>query len=239
MKTLLERSQELRKEIDRYSNRESDAQIVQNLSGIAETVASHAAQAQGLATSVRVIAAEGLLEGQWISAPAVASLQKRIEAVRKRLSETRGDPRKGNLWANCDADAKALAKTVSSNAESAWRRFLDKQSTDTTSFSTFRRVPACASVLKKVDEANASLKARTLSLPTTRKEITEATATGEHAKELIGKLKLGGVPQEVQTLLKNAATGGVPLTDLTDEVLKWLRDHKEFLDGLRINSSSQ
>jgi hypothetical protein len=116
---------------------------------------------------------------------------------------------------------------------------LDKQSTDTTSFSTFRRVPACGSVLKKVDEANATLKARTLSLPTTRKEITEATGTGEHAKELIGKLKLGGVPQEVQTLLKNAATGGVPLTDLTDDVLTWLREHKEFLDGLRINSSSQ
>ena len=239
MKTLLERSQELRKEIDRYSNRERDAQIVQNLSGIADAVATYSAQAQALASSVRVIAAEGLLEAHWIPTPAVTSLQKRIEAMRKRLGETRGDPRKGNLWANCDADAKALTKTAGSNADSAWRRFLDKQSTDTTSFSTFRRVPACGSVLKKVDEANATLKARALSLPTTRKEITDATATGEHAKELIGKLKLGGVPQEVQVLLKNAATGGVPLTDLTDDVLEWLRKNKEFLDGLRINSSSQ
>jgi hypothetical protein len=239
MNTLVERSQELRKEIDRYANQEGDAQIAQNLSGIADAVSNHATQAQALATSVRVIAAERLLEGQWISAQAVASLQKRIEAVRKRLSETRGDPRKGNLWANCDADAKALAKTVGSQAESAWRRFLDKQSTDTTNFSTFRRVPACGSVLKRVDEANATLKARTLSLPTTRKEITEANATGEHAKELIGKLKLDGVPREIQTLLKNAATGGVPLTELTDDMLKWLRENQDFLDGVRINSSSR
>jgi hypothetical protein len=171
MKTLLERSQELRKEIDRHANQEGDAQIVQNLSGIADAVGNHAKQAQALATSVRVIAAEGLLEGQWISAPTVASLQKRIEAVRKRLSETRGDPRKGNLWANCDAEARALAKTIGGNVESAWRRFLENQSTDTTSFSTFRRVPACGSVLKKVDEANAGLKVRALALPTTRREI--------------------------------------------------------------------
>jgi hypothetical protein len=52
-------------------------------------------------------------------------------------------------------------------------------------------------------------------------------------------MKLSGVPQGVQTLLKNAATGGIPLADLTDDVLKWLRENKEFIDGLRINSSSQ
>lgn len=239
MKTLLERSADLRKDIDRYANRESDAQIVESLSGIADAVSTHAKQAQTLAISIRAIAAEGLLKDSRIDVPDVASLQKRIEAVRKRLGETRSDLRKGNVWANCDADAKALVKTVGGDVESAWQRFLNQQSTDTTSFSTFRRVPACGSVLKKVDEANAVLQRRAFALPTTRKEIAEVRSIGEDAKEAIGKMKLGGVPPAVQSLLKSAATGGIPLADLTDDVLKWLREHKEFLDGLRINSSSQ
>src|SRR5690606_23418355 len=121
--------------------------------------------------NLKAMRREELLEGSLITRPAVEALQKRIAAVRKRLSERRGDLRQGNTWASCDNDASSLAKTLSVSLESAWRRFIETQVTDTSSLTTFRQVPSCKGPLKKVDELNTSLRSRSFPLPTTRKEI--------------------------------------------------------------------
>lgn len=239
MSTLLARSVALKVEIDLIANLERDAQIVHDLEAIAEAVKGYATQADALATNVGVLSADELLPATWIAAQEVSSLQKRVDALRKRVQTSRGDARKGNIWANCDAEAKGLAKNVTGSVESAWRRYLETLLTDTNSFSTFRNVAACRVGLRKVDDLNNTIRSRMLTLPTTRKEIAELTALGKEAKEVIGKLKLEGVPKEVQTLLKNAATGGTPLADLTDHVLEWLRKNPEYLDSLRISASPQ
>ncbi len=234
MKTLLEQSKELCVDIDRIANHENDAQLAQSLNVVADAVVNHATRACALAVNLKVMRSDELLEGPLITRPAVESLQKKIDTLKKRLNERRGDLRQGNTWANCDNEANGLAKALSGNLESAWRRFINTQVTDTASLSTFRQVPACKGPLKKVDEINGLLKSKSFALPTTKKEIAEATVLGREAKEEIGKMKLSGVPKAVETLLKNAATSGTPLGDLSDEVLAWLRDNKEFMAGLRI-----
>ncbi|MDI1320028.1 MAG: hypothetical protein PSW75_07530, partial [bacterium] len=144
-----------------------------------------------------------------------------------------------NTWAGCDAEAKGLAQGLSGKLESAWKRFVAGLMADTASFGTFRQVASCAGTLRKVDELNAELKSRALALPQTRKEIAEAVAIGAQAKALIDGLNLGGVPAEVQELLKDAANGRAKLSDLSDKTLKWLKENKQFIAGLRITASSQ
>ncbi len=235
MKTLLEQSQELCVDIDRIANYESDAQLARSLNAVADSVAGHASHARALAVNLKAMRSEGLLDGPLITRPAVESLQKKIDMLKKRLNERRGDLRQGNAWAKCDNEAKGLAKALSDNLESAWRRFINTQVTDTASLSTFRQVPACKRPLKKIDELNGLLKS--FALPTTRKEIEEARDLGREAKEQISKMQLNGVPKAVEMLLKNAATSGIPLSELSDEVLAWLRDNREFMAGLRITAS--
>jgi hypothetical protein len=237
MSTLLERSAELKVGIDRIANQERDAQIAQNLAVIADVLKGFTLQAHSLAVNVRVLAADELLAGAWITAPEVTSLQRRTDALRKRVQENRSEARKGNIWANCETDAKSLARNVTNSVESAWSRYLETLHTDTSSFASFRNVPACHVVLRKVDEINNTIRGRMQALPTTRKEVTDLAALGKEAKELIRKLKLDGVPKGVETLLKNAALGGAPLSALTDDVLAWLRENPEYLQSLRITAS--
>ncbi len=239
VKTLLQQSQELCSDIDRIANHEKDAQLAQSLNAVVEAVTNHANRAGALAVNFKAMRSGQLTEGPLITRAAVESLRKRIDAVKKRLSERRDNIRQGNTWANFDNEASGLAKNLSANLDAAWRRFIDTQVTDTASLSTFRQVPACKGTLKKVDEVNASLKSKLVSLPTKRGEITEAVAMGREAKDQIGKMKLDGVPKAVELLLKSAATTGIPLSDLSNEVLDWLRDHKEFMAGLRVTASQQ
>ena len=237
MSTLLDRSAELKVGIDRIANRERDAQIAQNLMVIADALKGFTIQAHSLAVNVQVLSADELLAGAWITAPEVTSLQRRTDALRKRVQENRSEARKGNIWANCETDAKSLARNVTNSVESAWRRYLETLHMDTSSFASFRNVPACRVVLRKVDEINNTIRGQMQALPTTRKEVTDLAALGKEAKELIRKLKLDGVPKGVETLLKNAALGGAPLSALTDDVLAWLRENPEYLESLRITAS--
>jgi len=239
MKSLLEQSQELADKVDRITNRERDVQVANSLSVVADSVANHLARSQLLATHLSVMLNAGVADSGHRPSPVlVGSLLKKIEAVRKRLKENRANLRQGNTWANCDNEAVGLTKTLEVDLASCWQRFVSEHVTDTSSFTTFRHVPACAGGLKKVDALNGELQVVIPVLPTSAKEIAAVVAIAAKARELIGKLRLGGVPPAVEAFLKNSATGGTPLSELSDEVLEWLRKHDEFLAALRVTAAS-
>jgi hypothetical protein len=55
-------------------------------------------------------------------------------------------------------------------------------------------------------------------------------------QELIGGLGLEGEPPVMQEFLKRCANDGVPLNELSDEILDWLKS-KRFATSLRIVTS--
>lgn len=239
MKTLVEQCQQLSADMDRIANREGDSEIVKSLTAVTEAIEEHVTWAQALTVNVRAMSGNSALSDPgWVAVGSAADLQKRIDAVKRRLAENRGDLRKGNTWANCDTEAKGLTQSLARKLEGAWKKFIGGLTVDTASFSTFRHVPACKVALRKVDELNGKIRSREATLPITRKEVSEAVTLSAEARALIDSLNLGDVPKEVQALLKDAASGRARLADLSDKALEWLRDHKQFIAGLRITASS-
>lgn len=239
MRSLQERSKELSDSLGRIANRERDTQIVQNLRGIADYLNELITKTQKLAESISVLHSEHLLDGAYVSESSVSSLKDRIESLRRRIIETPEDVRSGNVWARFEREATALHDDTRRSIETTWRNHLNSQLTEITSLSVFGQVPACRSVLRKVEANNQWIRARMADLPTASKDVRETIELGKEAKKLVGKLNLQGVPEGVLKLLKNAATTGTPLEDLADDVLGWLREHPDFLRSLRITASSR
>jgi hypothetical protein len=239
MKSLTDQSDDLLNKIERITNRESDAEIARSLAVVAEAVSARLQESLVLKNHLSTMKAAGLKEvGASPTKERITSFIKKIESVRKRHKENRANLRQGNTWANCDNDATSLNKELKSELAASWRKYIKENLTDTSNLSTFRQMPNCVAVFRQVDAVNREVEGFGTTLPTSVAQIEALAVKARSARQAVSALKLEGIPQDIQLFLKKASTEGVPMAELTDEIIRWLRDNRKFMVALKINASS-
>jgi hypothetical protein len=163
----------------------------------------------------------------------VDSLAKKICTLQGRLKSERSKLLASNTWGLCDAEATALAVDLREKLLDLWRRFVGGQIRNTDTFQPFRSLHGCASVLTELDRLTRALREHQSQLPDSASIVAAVKDKGEQMDSEIAKLKVDGIPPAVLTFLKAAAQGGISATELTDEILAYLRDRK-FVGSLRI-----
>jgi hypothetical protein len=179
---------------------------------------------------------QGLVKnGDLPNADQVASFQKKIGALQKRLVESRSKLKVGNDWAGCDTEARAMAKQLEDCLKASWSQFVTEHIRNTDGLQPFRQMEGCAPILAELDLLTRRLTDFQRALPKTDADLSAVRKASDQMDALIAKIDLGGVPPAVQEFVKKATQGGISLAELTDEILDYLRA-RNFVNSFRVTS---
>jgi hypothetical protein len=231
--TLLSRSKELSDKMKRIDNRAADEVVVRNMEEIQEPLIGHVETVVRLHTSLLVMRKANLVKASPILSASVRTLQNRISTLRQRLSNSRSKLMEGSAWAECNTHAKARARELEQELQQQWRSFITENTPGIETFRPFAKLTSCKSKFDELERLDREAKETQARLPSSEAEIGAVCTRGAKMNQLIDGLGLEGEPPEMQNFLKRCAQSGVPLDELTDEVLMWLKN-KRFAASLRI-----
>jgi hypothetical protein len=231
--TLLSRSKELSDKMKRIANRAADDVLVRKIEEIHEPLTRHVATVVGLHSSLLVMRKAELLKASPVSGSTVQTLQQSISNLRKRLRENRSRLVEGNIWANCDKQQKAHAEELERLLQQQWKSFVTEHTPGIETFRPFAKLTSCKSKFDRLEELERESRVVQAHLPSSEAVVEAVRQRGAQMNQLIDSLGLDGEPAKMQDFLKQCAQSGVPLDELTDDVLKWLKT-KGFAASLRI-----
>ncbi len=236
--SLLQRCRELLIKIKAVASLEKDKGLLEQFEEVQQALQLHRERSSHLLGVVRVMQGQGLVKNSDLpTAVQVAGFQKKIGALQKRLVETRTKLKVGNDWAGFDKETSALIKQLEDRLKSIWSEFVTDHIRNTDGFRPFRQIEGCAAILADLDVLSRQLTDFLSGLPKTDADLTAVKKASDQIDALIAKINLGEVPPAVQEFLKKATQGGISLTELTDEILKYLRA-RNFVSSLRVTSGS-
>lgn len=230
-----QKSHELRARIERVAFRDRDEELERNLKTVQDKLRKHIQAAVSLMQALRVMRAANLVGAQDLVPVTgkVESLVKKIGTLQTRLKNERSKLRTDNTWGLCDTEAGALAKSLDEKLRDLWRQFVAREIRNTDTFQPFRSLQGCAPILTELDKLTRTLREHQTQLPDSAAAVAAVTEKGAQMDVEIAKLKVDGIPASVLAFLKQAATGGIVATELTDEILACLRE-RQFVGSLRI-----
>jgi hypothetical protein len=235
-KTLVSRSLELSNSIRHIANRATDEELVRQMERIQELLKRHVATIVDLHKSFSVMQEANVAKATPVAASAVKPLQDRISKLRKVLISNRSQIANGNVWAECNTHSEARAKELGHQLQTQWNDFVIEHTPGIETFRPFAKLPSCKNTFEALLKLDLEAKSDQTRLPSDDTEIQVVRTRGKRMQELIGGLGLEGEPPVMQEFLKRCANDGVPLNELSDEILDWLKS-KRFATSLRIVTS--
>lgn len=232
-KTLLSRSKKLSDKIKSIANRDAAEELVNQMERIEVPLKQHVATIVTLRGSLSLMQKAQLLQGTPVPGSKVKPLQERISKLRRRLHENRSQIANGNVWAECNTQAEARATELRQQLQQQWKDFIAQHTPGIETFRPFAKLPSCKTTFDELLELDLQAKNDQTRLPSTDTEIDAVRTRGKRMQKLIGELGLEGEPPEMQDFLKRCAQIGVPLDELNNDVLAWLKS-KGFAASLRI-----
>jgi hypothetical protein len=163
------------------------------------------------------------------------SLDDRITKVLAKLQASPENINDGKVWPQCERLAHEAAKDLRDTLKCAWSGFVRRKTLNRVSvFLAFRGLAQCREAITELENLENKASSRVNMLPRTAEDITFIIEVDERMTDLIGGLGIGDEPAEMIEFLKRCASvSGVPLSELTDNRLAWLRS-KGFEESLRI-----
>lgn len=235
---LIQRCRDLRTKIEHVASLEKDAELLNQLGQIKDALQRHREQSSALIGVLTILHHEGLVKREDVPTDSrIAAFRKLIDALQKKLSESRTKLKTGNDWAKCDKEAGALVKELDARLKVIWSQFVGDHNRNTDGFQAFRHIEGCSSILQKLDALNKRLTVLKAELPKTEADAISVRTASAEMDALIAEIDLGDVPEAVQEFLRKAAQGGVSLSELTDEIFAYLRLRK-FVNSLRVASGT-
>jgi hypothetical protein len=235
-KSLLLRSKELSDNINRIVDRAENEELVRQMEKIQEPLERHVAAIVDLHKSLSMMQKAKLVKLNPVNASTVKPLQDRISKLRKVLNGNRSQIASGNVWAECNTHSEARAKELGQQLQTQWNDFVIAHTPGIETFRPFAQLPSCKTTFEALLKLDLEAKNDQTRLPSDDTEVQVVRTRGKTMQELIGRLGLEGEPPVMQEFLKRCANDGVPLDELSDEILEWLKS-KRFATSLRIVTS--
>lgn len=162
-------------------------------------------------------------------------LDSRVAKVLEKLKDSPGKINDGQVWPRFEEIAHKVAKELRSTLKSQWNGFVTDRTLNRVSvFSVFKALAQCREAINKLEELERAAKSRLDSLPQVSEDVAFIIGIDEEMTDLINGLGIVDEPSEMIEFLKRCASGsGVPLSELSDERLTWLRS-KGFEESLRV-----
>jgi len=163
------------------------------------------------------------------------NLDGRITRVLGKLEASPEKINDGKVWPECERLAHEVAKDLRTILKSEWKGFITHRTLNRVSVLPVpRELAQYREAIKQLDGLEAKARLLLDVLPQTPEDITVIILIDEKMTDLINGLGNIGEPKEMIEFLKRCASGdGVPLSELSDERLAWLRA-KGYEDSLRI-----
>ncbi|MFO1437577.1 MAG: hypothetical protein U1F81_04590 [Verrucomicrobiaceae bacterium] len=183
-----------------------------------------------------------MMAGGLCAGVSLVGLAKKLDDLDDRIAKVLGkletSPEKindGRDWPQCERLAHEVAKDLSDTLKGAWNGFITRKTLNRVSvFSAFRGLAQFREAINQLESLETKARSRISVLPQTVEEISIIIEIDEKMTRLIQGLQIESEPEEMIDFLKRCASvSGVPLSELTDERLAWLRS-KGFEESLRI-----
>lgn len=232
--TFATRCIELRTRIGSIQYRDAEAHLVSTMENILAELAIHLDRAAQLEKTKQVFSTVDSLPKPEIDAAAVKSLKKTIGTLTGKLDNNRSQIGGGNTWADCVVKAKGLADALERDLRKIWLNYIADEQPGYAVFNAFRGLPKCRPILSELDRLTGIVNELKKTLPQDSSLIFKVREIAALMREKITSLGLGDTPPEVAEFLKKcAADGGAPLSELTPEIFKWIRE-QGFAGDLRV-----
>lgn len=232
--TFAARCTELRTHIGRIQSSDADKHLVQTMEKIREELSEHLSRIEGLKKTMQFFSTVEGVPKPVVDADAVKALKKTISTLTGKLDKNRSQIGNNNNWADCGVKAKGLADALERDLRKTWSDYIATEQPGYAVFNAYRGLPKCRPILSELDRLSGILTELKRNLPHDPSPILKVSDTAALMREKISSLGLGDTPPEVAEFLKKcAADGGVPLSDLTPEIFKWIRD-QGFAEDLRV-----
>jgi hypothetical protein len=237
MTTLEERCGELMVNLGRLDSVTRDQGLQNQIRALDQKATALVQDSAELKIQLSTMMAGGLCAGvSWGGlAKKLDDLDDRIAKVLGKLKTSPQNVNDGQAWPQCERLAHEVAKDLRDTLKSTWNGFVTRKTLNRVSvFAAFRGLAQCREVITELESLENKAKSRLNAVPQTPEGITFIIEIDEKMTDLIGGLGFGDEPAEMIEFLKRCASvSGVPLSELTDERLTWLRS-KGFEESLRI-----
>jgi len=237
MTALENRCGELKTDLDRLGSVTQDQGIHDQVTALDQKVVTLWQKSDELKTPLDVMMAGGLCaDVGWVGlSKELDELNSRIVKVLDKLKESPERINDGQVWPRFENLASKVANDLRVTLKSQWREFVTSRTLNRVSvFSAFKGLAQCRETINKLEELERLAKHKLDSLPQTSEDVMFIIGIDEKMTDLINGLGIAGEPEEMIEFLKRCASvSGVPLSELTDERLAWLRS-KGFEESLRI-----
>jgi hypothetical protein len=232
--TFATRCNDLRTHIRRIQSSDADKHLVQTMEKIREELAGHLFRINGLKKTAQVFSNVAGMPKPVVDTSAVKALRKTIGTLTGKLDKNRSQIGNNNNWADCGVKAKGLADVLERDLRKIWSDYIAAEQPGYAVFNAYRGLPKCRPILSELDRLAGILNDLKKNLPQDPTPILKVGETTVLMREKIKSLGLGDTPLEVAEFLKKcAADGGAPLSDLSSEIFKWIRE-QGFAGDLRV-----
>ena len=235
---LLEECEQLDAKMELVDSAEINAELIRKLEMIQTSLVRHSSSAIALKGTLSSMLSEGVVDReQFKFAPENSKLQKSIATMQKRLAENRSKILEGNAWNNLDqVQAVGLAKFLSSELTKKWREYVKESIPGIETFQSFKVLPQCKETILELEKLSQDASDLKDQLPEDKESVRQVLTIQKEMSDLIDSLDLKDEPDEMLQFLKRCASmGGVPLEELTEEILAWLKK-KGFDGNLKIST---
>ena len=162
-------------------------------------------------------------------------LDARVVKVLEKLNVSPERINDGQVWPRFEEMAHKVAKELRATLKIQWNEFVTGRTLNRVGlFSVFKGLAQCREAINKLEELERAAKSRLDSLPQAPEDVAFIIGIDKEMTDRINGLGIADEPSEMIEFLKRCASvNGVPLSELTDERLAWLR-FKGFEESLRV-----
>lgn len=221
-------------DIDALTARIEELRMLQRIAGEAEHFETRATQIEYLGNDLHSPTETNELlrsNGIAVSVPMPpAGLIKFAEDMKGRLETDRTAALSGTggFGQKFKAPLERLCERLKAGAKQAWTEYVEKSAPPVNHevLSVLAKVRGFAESVSRIRSSVTQYETHRMRTPTSADDIRSFSETLEMLRNALGSLGSNDLPQELVDFMRRAGLDGVPLDQLTDETLGWLREHE-------------
>lgn len=235
MNPLEERCTTLMKKFDRLDSVIQSRELTDQIGAIEAKAIQLRERSDDMNQHLTTLMTGGLCDDvQWTLSPKFLELNKRLNKTLEMLRDAPAKVKDGLTWEKCHRLALEIAKELDSILKTQWRTFINDRTQNRVEILSRWRLAQYRDAFEALERNEREAKARLDQLPGKPEDIAFIVRIDVSMTDLIDGIEIKDEPEEMSNLLKRCASGsGVPLSELTDEQLAWLRS-KEYGKNLKI-----
>jgi hypothetical protein len=234
--SLLQQSGNLRENIAKLESLESDEQIIRLWRPLREGLPEHVARLEALVNVVRFLHGGGLLPvGHSFASNEVKSLLKVLPDLRDKLLNNPDKVMQKSGWAKADIALRGATNALEQSLEDVWKKHLQNIAPKLEDWLPFFQLDRFGDEVRQIKALHEELQTLARRLPNSAEILERVEEKSRDIHRLVKKLDFGDIPLEVKKFINQVASfGGVPLSEVNETVLVWLRE-KGLAKGFRVN----